>query len=100
MIDPREKLRLLYFASIMQPVAIRELWDMYVKAGRDGSNFSELLKMLRAEGYLSDSDPVSVTDEGQSIIQRYPLQKGRDIARMFRLKNWATHDSVGGTGGG
>jgi hypothetical protein len=76
MTDPRETLRLLYFASIMQPVAIRELWELYVKGGRDGSNFSELLKILRAEGYLSDSDPVSVTNEGQSIIQQYPLQKG------------------------
>lgn len=94
MTDPREKLRLLYFASIEQPVKVRDLWDLYVKAVKDGGQFSALLKALREEGYLSDTDPVSVTVKGQAMIQQFPLSKGRDINRMFRLKKWATRDSV------
>ena len=89
MIEPREKLRLLYFVSIYQPIDVGALRLLYLRSTKEPSPFAALMKELREEMYLSNEDPISCTANGQAMIQALPLRKGRDIARMFHLKKLA-----------
>ena len=99
MIDTREKLRMLYLVSIFQPIEVKKLRTLYLGANKE-LPFAGILKTLREELYVSDADPLTCTVNGQAVIQSLPIRKGRDIARMFSLKQWAEGEKITATSDG
>lgn len=81
-----EKLRILYFISIYQPIPVSDLRALYSKATDNTDPFANMLKELRDSGDVTHADPVRCTPQGQAVIKRPKLRISRDVARMFHLK--------------
>jgi hypothetical protein len=81
-----DRLRLLFVVNVSQPVAISIARQYFIDAGGKEGVFSSVLSLLRAEDYISHSDPTFCTAKGLAALQTVALYKSRDTGRLFFLK--------------